>query len=612
MEHSKTNVLIITILMSGFFLSLSVISAYGQWAATYGGPGFDYVGSVQQTQDEGYIVAGYTDSFSTNSSYNAWVMKLNGTGTITWQKTYGVSPSSYARSVQQTQDGGFIVVGAANDDAWIMKMDSAGVVTWQKTYGIEMYDNAYSVQQTTDGGYIVAGYSQTPADEAFGWVMKLDSTGAATWQKTYEGASWDFFRAIRQTQDGGYIVAGYTYSFGAGDNDAWVLKLNSSGDVAWQKAYGGAGGDSVYDIRQTTDEGYIVAGYTLSFGAGDADAWVLKLNSAGAVTWQKTYGGAGGDYANSIQQTSEGGYIVAGNGSHSAWLIKLDASGAVTWEKAYTGATGQKWASSIQQTQDGGYIVGGGDYTSAGDSTDIFILKLDSSGNIGSCPFEGVSTAFVSDTTASITDTNAVAAVIEITDVDTTAAVSDTSTSASKWCPLTEDAQGLKVGTTRKKKGEGTVVSAEGLIACPDTCQQDYNTGLAVTLYANPATLSTFIGWKPTPSGCETTNPVCQVTMDEKKSVKAVFQGPNKLKVVTTFKNGATGTVTSGDTFINCPGDCDEFYILNAPVTLTATAGIDSQFVKWTGKPCKAELTNVCTFEMNKNATVKAIFEPSP
>ena len=121
-----------------------------------------------------------------------------------------------------------------------------------------------------------------------------------------------------------------------------------------------------------------MAGYTTSFGAGDADAWVLKLDSAGAVTWQKTYGGAGGDYANSIQQTSDGGYIVAGNGSHSAWLIKLDASGAITWEKAYKGAADQKWAGPIQQTQDGGYIVGGGDYTSAGDSTDIFILKLDS------------------------------------------------------------------------------------------------------------------------------------------------------------------------------------------------------------------------------------------
>jgi hypothetical protein len=217
----------------------------------------------------------------------------------------------------------------------------------------------------------------------------------------------------------------------------------------------------------------------------------------------------------------------------------------------------------------------------------------------------------VSDTTVTGVDTTAVPVDTAVTGVITTATVNDSSASASQWCPLTDDAQRLKVGTTRKKKGEGTVVSAEGLIACPDTCQQDYNTGLAVTLYANPATLSTFIGWKPASLGCDGTDP-CQVTMDKKKSVKAIFQGPNKLKVVTTFKNNATGAVTSGDTFINCPGDCEELYILDAPVTLTANAGADSMFVKWTGKPCKDESTNVCTFEMNKNATVKAIFVPSP
>jgi hypothetical protein len=119
------------------------------------------------------------------------------------------------------------------------------------------------------------------------------------------------------------------------------------------------------------------------------------------------------------------------------------------------------------------------------------------------------------------------------------------------------------------------------------------------------------MGWKPSSLACEGTDP-CHVTMDKKKSVKAVFQGPNKLKVVTTLKQGATGTVTSGDGLINCPGDCDEQYILNAPVTLTATAEDGSTFVKWTGRPCKDELTNVCTFSMDKNATVKAIFQPNP
>jgi hypothetical protein len=208
-------------------------------------------------------------------------------------------------------------------------------------------------------------------------------------------------------------------------------------------------------------------------------------------------------------------------------------------------------------------------------------------------------------------DTTVVPVDTVVTGVDASAIVSDTSASASQWCPLTEDAQRLKVGITPKKKGEGTIQSAEGLIACPGICQEEYNKGLTVTLYVDPSNLSTFLGWKPASPGCEGTDP-CLVTMDKKKSIKAIFQGPNKLKVVSTFKNGATGSVTSGDTFINCPGDCEELYSLNTPVTLTATADGSSTFVKWTGKPCKDEPTNKCTFTMEKNVTVKAIFEPSP
>ena len=222
-----------------------------------------------------------------------------------------------------------------------------------------------------------------------------------------------------------------------------------------------------------------------------------------------------------------------------------------------------------------------------------------------------MSTADVLDVTAPGSDTSVIPANTAVTGVDSIAIVNDGTVSANKWCPLTEDTQRLKVGITPKKKGEGIIVSGEGLIACPGTCQEEYNKGLTVTLYGIPSDLSTFLGWKPASLGCEGTDP-CEVTMDKKKSVKAVFQGPNKLKVVTTFKKGGSGTVASGDTFITCPGDCEELYKIGTPVTLTATPGADSSFVKWTGNPCKTELTNVCTFEMNKNITVKAIFQINP
>jgi hypothetical protein len=341
------------------------------------------------------------------------------------------------------------------------------------------------------------------------------------------------------------------------------MKLDSSGAVTWQKTYGGVANDYAHSIQQTQDGGYIVAGYTWSFGAGESDVWILKLDSAGTITWQKTYGGANDDYVNGFQQVLDGGYIIAG----------------------YTGISAV--------------------------TNEAVVIKLDSSGSIGSCPFEGVSTAVVSDTTVTGMDTSVVPIDTAVTGVDTAATANDSSASASQWCPLTEDTEGLKVGATRKKKGEGTIVSAEGLITCPGTCQEEYNRGLTVTLYATPSDLSTFLGWKPASLGCEGTDP-CLVSMDKKKSVKAVFQGPNKLKVVTTFKNTATGMVTSSDTFINCPGDCEEFYALNSPVTLTASASPGSTFVKWTGNPCKDVTTNVCTFTMEKNVTVKAAFEPSP
>jgi hypothetical protein len=305
-----------------------------------------------------------------------------------------------------------------------------------------------------------------------------------------------------------------------------------------------------------------LTGGTYSFGAGNNDVWLLKLNAAGDVTWQKTYGGSG---------------------SESAYLVR--------------------------QTNNGGYIVAGGTNSFSSGSFDAWIIEVDGNGSASPCPFEGISTATISDTVATITETTAVTNTTSVVGVDTTVVPVDSTATTTVVCPFTGDIQ-LKVGSTRKRQGSGTVTTADGLIACPGTCADFYPAGFNVTLYANPATLSTFIGWKPIPLGCEATNPICKITMDGKKSIKAIFQGPNKLKVVTTFKNGATGAVTSGDALINCPGDCDESYILNAPVTLTATAGTDSQFVKWTGNPCKTELSNVCTFNMEKNASVKAIFEP--
>jgi uncharacterized delta-60 repeat protein len=583
--------------------------------------GYDYSHSIQQTADGGYIVAGCTESFGAGDR-DFWVLKLDGNGSVIWQKAYGGPGSDEAWDIRQTADGGYVVAGTTdsygegNGDLWVLKLDSEGDVEWEKVYGGTEFDGAAAVRQLEDGGYIIAGgTSSFGAGSGDYWLLKLDGSGNVVWEKTYGGTEYDYVISLDQTSDKGYVVAGYSFSFGTTNSAMWIVKVDENGSVLWQKAYDGAGYDYARSIHQTQDGGYIVAGATTSFGAGNYDFWVMKLDENGVITSQKAYGGSNYDYANSIRQTQDGGYLMAGStrsfgaGNDDLWLLKLDSSGAITWEKTYGGA-GYEGAYFANQLQDGTIIATGGVTSFGAGDRDFWVLKLDSAGSIGYCPFEGISIALVIDTAATVIDTTAVPITSTATATGTTATVSDTTAVPLSVCGVPSGPERLKIGSTRKKKGDGNITSLDGLIDCPDTCQTLYTTGISTILYANPATLSTFIGWKPTPSGCETTNPVCQITMDEKKSIKAIFQGPNKLKVVTTSKNGAFGSVSSGDGFINCPTDCEESYILNAPVTLTATAGTDSRFVKWTGNPCKTELSNVCTFEMNKNTTIKAIFEP--
>jgi len=369
------------------------------WAKTYGGSGYDEVRSIQQTSDGGYIVAGTTNSFGAGD-YDFWILKLNADGSVAWQKTYGGSGFDYTYSIQQTSDGGYIVAGgtessgAGIEDFWILKLNADGSVDWQKTYGNWDLDEASSIQQTSDGGYIVAGDTfSSGAGAADLWIMKLNSDGSVAWQKTYGGSETDSPSSIQQTSDGGYIVAGSTDSFGVspGSFDVWVLKLNSDGSVDWQKTYGGSGDDFAHSIQQTADGGYTVAGRSSSFGEGSEDFWVLKLKSDGSVDWEKTYGGSGIDFAYSIQQTSDGGYIVAGYtnsfgaGDDDIWVLKLDSNGEVVWQKTY-GGSGVDDAYSIQQTSDGGYILAGRTNSFGAGGYDAWVLKLDSLGNVLGCP----------------------------------------------------------------------------------------------------------------------------------------------------------------------------------------------------------------------------------
>jgi uncharacterized delta-60 repeat protein len=377
-----------------------------------GGTNGDVASSIQQTSDGGYIVAGNTLSFGAGNQ-DFLIIKLNSSGNIQWSRAIGGIDSDQAQSIQQTSDGGYIVAGLiyflipGNYDVLIIKLDSSGNIQWSRAIGGTNYDSAVSIQQTSDGGYIVAGRTRSfGAGNYDALIIKLNSSGNIQWSRAIGGTNEDDAVSIQQTSDGGYIVAGYTNSFGAGNSDALIIKLNSSGNIQWSRAIGGTNDDRAFSIQQTSDGGYIVAGGTWSFGAGNYDVLIIKLDSSGNIQWSRAIGGTNRDLASSIQQTSDGGYIVAGGtwsfgaGNYDVLIIKLDSSGNIQWSRAI-GGTNDDYANSIQQTSDGGYIVAGWTY-SFGAGGDVLIIKLDSSGNISGCG----NVLNVSPTNTSISPTN--------------------------------------------------------------------------------------------------------------------------------------------------------------------------------------------------------------
>jgi len=322
--------------------------------------------SIRQTSDGGYILVGTTSSndgdVTGNNGYkDYWVVKLSSSGTIQWQKTYGGPNDDVASCIRTTSDGGYIVAGYKSlapptmvgdqRDYWIIKLDSSGNIQWQNTYGGENWDEANSIEQTTDGGYIVAGTSASLYNFVIGnhgyydyWVIKLNAAGTLEWQKSLGGSSADMARCIKQASDGGYFIVGDSSSANGdvtinnGTYDYWVVKLSSTGNMQWQKSFGGNKDDIVTGIDTTADGGCIVLGFSSSpHKEGDPingypypNYWVLKLNSLGNIEWQDFYGGVLVEQTSSIQKTSDGGYILGGFSNsntatynHDYWIIKL-------------------------------------------------------------------------------------------------------------------------------------------------------------------------------------------------------------------------------------------------------------------------------------------------
>jgi hypothetical protein len=349
-----------------------------QWKKNFGGSGVEWLYNVRPTPDGGYLLSGITDSDDFDVSgfhggyWDAWLMKMDGLGNLVWQKCLGGSGWDEAWDAYQTDDGGYIMAGYSNSndgdvsgnhgahDYWVVRLDSLLQIVWQRSFGGSNSDYAHTVSPTADGGFIVAGYSQSDdgdvVDGTIGldvWVLKLNFDGKIEWQRTYGGNGTDRANEIHQTRDGGFIFIGYTTSNNGditghhGSNDIWVVKLSPNGALEWQRAMGGSGPDYGFSIQQTLDEGYVLTGPVVSSDGdvtgyrGGGDFWVAKLSEQGEIVWSNTLGGTKYDNPRSIRQTSDGGFIVGGftwsndfdvpqgvKGRSDYWVVKLGPEGA--------------------------------------------------------------------------------------------------------------------------------------------------------------------------------------------------------------------------------------------------------------------------------------------
>ena len=373
--------------------SLNTLFVFGnqppseEWNKTFGGSDEDIGYAVQQTGDGGYIITGYTASYGAGK-FDVWLIKMDSKGNEEWNRSFGGSNIDVGTDVQQTDDGGYIITGVTVSEGYdmlLLKTDANGNKVWMKTLkGGAGHDAGLAVRQVDDGGYVVTGYTFTTERSYDVWLVKLDGNGNMEWDKKIGGCCSDAGECIQLTDDGGYIIVGITESYGCGHYDIWLIKVDSEGNEEWNKTFGGSGDDFGFSIQQTSDGGYIIAGCTESYGSGNSDIWLIKTDSNGNEEWNKTFGGRDVERGYAVLETIDGGYIIAGDtesygsGNSDIWLIKTDSNGNEEWNKTFGGSHYEKigYHNAIQRTADGGYIIIGCTSSYGAGNYDAWVIKV--------------------------------------------------------------------------------------------------------------------------------------------------------------------------------------------------------------------------------------------
>ena len=401
-----------------FLLVIGIGKSFSQnsFQRSYGLRGDEIIYSVCESPDTSIVMVGVTNSYELSDKYpqhkKIYVVDTDSSGQLMWGRIYGGDHVDIAKDIYPTRDGGYIITGNTRSfqpnigvkdkkkELLVLKINKNGGVEWSKTYGGENHDYGFCVRQTLDGGYIVAGETNSfESSSSDIYILKLDFEGNLQWSKRMGGKNLEYAFEIVETYDG-YVLAGETNTFGVGNYDIFLMKIDKDGEVQWTKTYGGISEEYGYDLEYTADEGFVLTGSSYSFGLGRLDYYVLRLDKQGDILWSRVYGGESDDQAHSVKELKNGDFLVAGFSSsffnqlngEDVYVLRLSEKGSVRWSKIYGGKFGD-YAVYCLESKKGDFLIAGETASFNGfDDRDTYVIRMHDDQKLSTCEQSRVQT----------------------------------------------------------------------------------------------------------------------------------------------------------------------------------------------------------------------------